>query len=78
MGPMGLALAIVLAAFAATHAALLAGLVRRVTWWRLAAALLVMPLAPWWGYRAGMRLRTFAWGALLVAYAISIFGVAPR
>jgi hypothetical protein len=74
---MGIALAIVLLAFAAAHAALVAGLAREGTWQRAVLALLVPPLAPWWGYRAGMRLRALAWAAALALYAFGNFVATP-
>jgi hypothetical protein len=69
---MGLALALVLAAFVAAHVALVVGLARRHSWSRAVVALLVPPLAPWWGWEAGLRLRTLAWGAALALYAIGV------
>jgi hypothetical protein len=75
---MGIALAIVLGAFVAAHGALVAGLARGGrTRWRAPLALIVPPLAPWWGYRAGMRLRALAWAAALVLYAFGTFVAAP-
>jgi hypothetical protein len=70
---MGIALAVSLAAFVAAHVALVAGLARRRMWWRSFLALWVAPLAPWWGYRQGMRLRALAWAAALVLYAFGVF-----
>ena len=77
---MGPALAIALALFVTAHLALVVGLARRPNprdgrqgWRRFVrcgAALVVMPLAPWWGYRSGMRRWTIAWGASLVLYTI--------
>lgn len=49
------------------HVALVAGLLSRVPRWRGALALFVLPLAPYWGMRERMRIRTWIWvGALLV------------
>jgi hypothetical protein len=85
---VGLALAIALLAFLTAHLALVVGLARRPSrpggrpgWRRFAdcvAALVVMPLAPWWGYRAGMRGWTIAWGASLVLYALGTVVAAAR
>jgi hypothetical protein len=69
---VGIALAVALTAFVAAHLALVAGLARRKAWWRAATALFVAPLAPWWGYRSGMRLRSLAWAAALVLYAMGV------
>jgi hypothetical protein len=74
---MGIALAFALVGFAAAHVALVLGLAKRTTRLRVAAALVVAPLAPWWGYRAGMRARVLAWGACLALYALGV-GIAAR
>jgi hypothetical protein len=84
MAPVGLALAIALVAFVTAHLALVVGLARRARspsggrWWQPAAALVVMPLAPWWGYRAGMRKWALAWGAALLIYALGTLVAAAR
>jgi hypothetical protein len=70
---MGIALAIVLGVFVAAHVTLVAGLARSGAsnaWVRALAALLVAPLAPWWGYRRGMRWQSYAWVGAVIAYAI--------
>jgi hypothetical protein len=69
---MGIALAAALVAFAVAHVALVAGLARRGPWWRAVLALAAPPLAPWWGWREGMRSRTIAWGTALFLYAIGV------
>jgi hypothetical protein len=69
---MGIALAVALVVFVVAHVALVVGLARRDPWWRAIAAIAVPPLAPWWGWRAGMRARTLVWGTALVAYAIGV------
>jgi hypothetical protein len=69
---MGIVLAVAFVAFGAAHVALVVGLVRRRAWLRAAIALCIAPLAPWWGWEAGMRLRTMAWGAALALYAIGV------
>jgi hypothetical protein len=69
---MGIGLAAALAAFASAHVALVVGLACRRLWWRAAVAAAVLPLAPWWGWAAGMRRRTVAWGASLLLYAIGV------
>lgn len=71
----GRLIAIVAAALgivAGAHVALLVGLARIQPRWRAAVALVVPPLAPYWGYRAGMRIRVYAWIGALLAYAIGV------
>jgi hypothetical protein len=70
---MGVALGLALAAALAAHVALVAGLARRGEWGRAAIALVVGPLAPWWGWRAGMRGRTMAWLVAVALYAAGTF-----
>jgi hypothetical protein len=69
---MGLALAVALAAFLAAHVALVVGLARRRAWLQAVVGLVIAPLAPWWGWRAGMRLRTMAWAAALALNAVGV------
>jgi hypothetical protein len=68
----GVALAVVLAAFVAAHAALVTGIARRGAWGRALVAAVVLPLAPWWGYAAGLRIPVYAWCAALVLYAVGV------
>jgi hypothetical protein len=69
---MGIVVAVALVGFVATDVALVVGLARKGPWWRALAALAVPPLAPWWGWSAGMRRRAIAWGAALGLYAIGV------
>jgi hypothetical protein len=69
---MGLALAVALFAFAAAHISLVVGLARRRPWWRAILALAAPPLAPWWGWGAGMRARPIGWATALAIYAIGV------
>ena len=69
---MAWCIASALAVFLAAHVALVAGLARRPPRWRAVVALLVPPLAPWWGYRAGLRVATIAWCAALALYAAGV------
>jgi hypothetical protein len=69
---MGITLATALAAFLAAHAVLVAGLARAGAWRRAVLAFLVPPLAPWWGWSAGLRRPVMAWGAALVLYAAGV------
>ncbi len=69
---MGIALAIVLCVLLAAHVVLVAGLARRGSWGRALVALLVAPLAPWWGWEAGLRAAAIAWAAALLLYALGV------
>jgi hypothetical protein len=53
------------------HVALLVGLAARPPRWRAAAAVLVAPLAPFWGFRAKMPVRATVWLASAAAYVVS-------
>jgi hypothetical protein len=69
-------LAVLVAAFATlvtVHVTLALGLVRRSPRWRGAVALVVLPLAPWWGWRAGMRARAAIWLVAAPLYAVSLW-----
>ncbi len=76
---MGIALAVTLAVLAGAHARLVWGLARRTGVWRIRAALalFVLPLAPWWGWKAGLRGTTLVWGAALALYSLGVI-VTPR
>ncbi len=76
LGPAGGALAAVLAALLGAHAVLLLGVARRLGWTRALAALLLPPLAPFWGWQAGLRRTSFVWGAALAAYTLALVSVA--
>jgi hypothetical protein len=66
---MGLALAIALAAFVLAHLWLVGALFSRRAWLRALGALLVPPLAPWWGWQIGQKATALAWLTALGAYA---------
>ena len=66
------ALLVALVAHFAAHVAIVSGLASKRAWMRAALAFVVPPLAPWWGWEAGMRRRVIAWGAALAAYAILV------
>ena len=70
--PLALILAAALVEFVGAHLALVAGLSMRREWWRAAVALVVLPLAPWWGWQRGMRLRVFVWIGGLAVYAAGV------
>jgi hypothetical protein len=68
-------LAVLVVAFATlvtVHVTLAIGLARRVPRWRGAVALVVVPLAPWWGWRERMRVRGFVWVVAAVLYGVSL------
>ena len=56
------------AAFVTAHVALAVGLVGRRPRARAVVALLLPPLAPYFGIREKMWARSILWGAALVAY----------
>lgn len=63
-----------LVALVVAHAALVVGLarLRPHVWWRTALAILLPPLAPYWGFRHGLRVRTFAWLGAITIYALGV------
>jgi hypothetical protein len=74
---MGIALAVALAVLAGAHLGLVYGIARRggggaLACARAAVCLLVVPLAPWWGWRAGLRRTTMVWGAALALYTVGV------
>jgi hypothetical protein len=69
--PDALRMAAIVASFAAlctVHVALAASLSIRGPWWRGLVAFAVAPLAPYWGFRDGLRRRAVAWTTALVLY----------
>ncbi|MDP9148447.1 MAG: hypothetical protein M3O36_00680 [Myxococcota bacterium] len=69
---MGVALAIVLSVFVIAHLSVACGVARRRSAWRGLVALAIPPLAAWWAWRAGMRLRVLIWTAALGLYAVGV------
>jgi hypothetical protein len=74
---LGYELALSLAAWAIAHVTVVVKLARGdggtrgwQRWAQAGLALAVPPLAPWWGWRAGMKRTTRTWGAALALYAI--------
>lgn len=55
------------------HLSLAIGLACRKPRWRGLVALLLAPLAPYWGHGARMRVRTTLWLAALCIYLLSLF-----
>jgi hypothetical protein len=69
-------LAVLLIAFAAlvtAHVMLAFGLARRSPRWHAAVAFVLVPLAPWWGWRSGMRGRGAVWVVAALAYTIALW-----
>jgi hypothetical protein len=54
------------------HVTLVIGLMRRKPWWRGLVALVVPPLAPFWGYEARLRGRVTLWVVTLVVYLATV------
>ncbi len=65
-------LVVALAAWLGAHSALIVGLFRRHLRTRAVLALLVPPLAPYWGWDSGMRKRPLLWVSALAAYAVGV------
>lgn len=65
-------LALALAIHGVAHLAIVVGLARARAFARAALALVVPPLAAWWGWEARMRLRVIAWAASLAVYALGL------
>jgi hypothetical protein len=53
------------------HVALSAALLTRRPRWRALLALLVPPLAPYWGYKEGWRKGALIWVAAFCLYAVA-------
>jgi hypothetical protein len=60
------------AALVTAHVALAVGLARRRSAWHALVALVLVPLAPWWGWKARMHARGVIWVAAAVAYAAAL------
>jgi hypothetical protein len=65
-----LLLLVAFATFFTAHVAIVVGLALRPPRWRALAALLVAPLAPYWGARNGMHKRVVLWGVSGAAYIV--------
>ena len=65
-------LAAALVVFVGAHVALVVGLGRARSWKVAAVALVLPPLAPWWGWGAGLRKATIAWCAALALYTLGV------
>lgn len=63
-----LGLVVSFAAFVTTHLALVVGLARRRPAWQALVALAAVPMAPYWGIRAGLLVRSITWLVSAIAY----------
>ena len=61
-----------LACHIGAHLALVGGLFGRQPRARWLVALVLPPLAPYWGWEAGMRRRALAWVGTVVAYVLGV------
>lgn len=75
MAPADVAVLVVLvvsfAAFVTAHLALSLALAMRPPRWQGPVALIVAPLAPFWGLKAGLRKRAVAWLVSVAVYAVA-------
>jgi hypothetical protein len=65
-------LVVAFATLVTAHVTLALGLARRRPRWRGLVALVVVPLAPMWGWRERMRVRGVLWIASAIAYAVTL------
>jgi hypothetical protein len=65
-----LALLAAFATLATAHVALVWGLAWRPPRWRALLALPLVPLAPYWGFREGMHVRSAIWALSAVSYIL--------
>ena len=65
-------LLLALVTHAAAHVAIAVRLAIAREWRCAALALFVPPLAPVWGWRAGMRALVYAWTGALAVYALGV------
>jgi hypothetical protein len=63
------ALVVTFAVVVTTHVTLVAGLAGRAPRWRALVALVVPPLAPYWGWSA-LRRRSVVWMAAALGYMV--------
>jgi hypothetical protein len=70
-------LVVAFATLVTVHITLAFGLARGFPRWRGFLALVVAPLAPWWGWQARMRVRGALWVAAATVYGVAL-GVSLR
>jgi hypothetical protein len=61
-----------LLAHAIAHVAIVVALIRQRAFKRAALAFFLPPLAPHWGWRAGLRAHVYTWLGALAIYAIGV------
>jgi hypothetical protein len=66
-------LVVAFAGLVTAHLSLVAGLARRPPWWRALVALVVLPLAPYWGFRERLMARSALWIVCAVVYVVARF-----
>ena len=66
-------LVVAFATLATAHVTLAIGLARRALFWRAVSSMVVVPMAPWWGWQTGMRVRAALWLAAGMVYAVTLF-----
>lgn len=54
------------------HVALFVALIQRRPRWRAIVALVVPPLAPFWGWEARQRLASAVWVVALLVYGVAV------
>jgi hypothetical protein len=71
---VGLGLLLSFAAWLCLHVSMVYRLLfRQPRWWSLLAFVpLLLPLAPYWGYQAGLRKSAVTWGLLLALYTVML------
>ena len=67
---LAIALVLTFATLVTSHVAIIAGLFGVRPRKRAVLAFFVAPLAPYWGFRAGMRFRAVLWVTTAIAYAV--------
>jgi hypothetical protein len=64
--------ALSLLVFAGAHVSLLASLLVHAPRLRALVALVVPPLAPYWGWQRGVKVRVYVWATALALYAMGV------
>jgi hypothetical protein len=66
-------LVVAFASLVTVHVTLVAGLAARPPRWRALAALVLVPLAPFWGRAERMHARTVAWVVSAALYGVMLW-----